>query len=104
MTEVPIGKEFRSVPERPYDPGWLDRLLDRIDGMPGSNGFYALGLLAFQATWVTVALWWNGTMRSGRSTCDRRSSWWWLPTSSGCASTSTGSRLPRWTRSDQCSP
>ena len=60
-----VERGFRSLPERPYEPGWLDRLVDRIDGLPGANGLYALGLLVFQATWVTVALWWNGALPVG---------------------------------------
>src|SRR5262249_25821321 len=55
----------RGVRERPYDPGWFDRLLDWIDRLPGPNGLYALGLLAFQATWVTTLLWWNDALPVG---------------------------------------
>ena len=34
--------------ERPYPPGWLDRLTDWVDRMPGPNALYCLGLLIFQ--------------------------------------------------------
>jgi len=32
--------------ERPYSPGWFDRLTDWIDRMPGPNSLYCFGLLA----------------------------------------------------------
>ena len=46
--------------ERPYPPGWLDRLSDWIDRMPGPNSLYYLGLLVVQLAYVTVLLWFNG--------------------------------------------
>ena len=66
MVSATVERQFRSLRERPYEPGWLDRVVDRIDGLPGANGLYALGLLAFQGAWVTVALWWNGVLPVGR--------------------------------------
>ena len=46
--------------ERPYAPGWLDRLIDWIDRMPGPNWVYPLALLVAQFLWVSGLLWWNG--------------------------------------------
>jgi hypothetical protein len=43
--------------ERPYSPGWLDRLTDWVDRMPGPNLLYCLGLLAFQFGYATALLW-----------------------------------------------
>jgi hypothetical protein len=61
--------------ERPYPPGWFDRLTDWIDRMPGPNALYSLGLLVFQFGYVTVLLWLAmASCRSARSTCDW-SSW-----------------------------
>lgn len=43
--------------ERPYSPGWLDRLTDWVDRMPGPNFPYCLGLLVFQFGYATALLW-----------------------------------------------
>ena len=51
--------------ERPYPPGWLDRLTDWIDRMPGPNSLYCLILLIFQFGWVTGLLWLNGKVPVG---------------------------------------
>ncbi len=51
--------------ERPYPPGWLDRLTDWIDRMPGPNILYCLGLLVFQFVYVTGLLWFNGKLPVG---------------------------------------
>jgi NTE family protein len=51
--------------ERPYSPGWFDRLTDWIDRMPGPNVLYFLGLLVFQFAYVTGLLWSNGKLPVG---------------------------------------
>jgi hypothetical protein len=51
--------------ERPYPPGWFDRLTDWIDRMPGPNFLYCLGLLVFQFGYLTVLLWLNGELPVG---------------------------------------
>src|SRR5262245_39272833 len=51
--------------ERPYSPGWFDRLTDRVDRMPGPNVLYCLGLLVFQFGYVTALLWFNGKLPVG---------------------------------------
>ncbi len=51
--------------ERPYPPGWFDRLTDWVDRMPGPNSLYCLGLLAFQFVYVTALLWFNGMVPVG---------------------------------------
>jgi hypothetical protein len=43
--------------ERPYPPGWLDRLTDWVDRMPGPNVLYCFGLLVFEFGYVTALLW-----------------------------------------------
>lgn len=42
--------------ERPYAPGWLDRLCDWIDRQPGPNWLYALALLLIETIWVSAML------------------------------------------------
>jgi len=51
--------------ERPYPPGWFDRLTDWGDRMPGPNSLYCLGLLVFQFGYVTALLWFNGKLPFG---------------------------------------
>jgi len=51
--------------DRPYPPGWLDRLTDWIDRMPGPNLLYCLGLLVVQFGYVTALLWFNGKLAVG---------------------------------------
>lgn len=51
--------------DRPYAPGWLDRLRERIDHGSGPNWLYALLLLAAQSAWVLAILWWNGRLDDG---------------------------------------
>jgi len=51
--------------ERPYPPGWLDRLSDWIDRMPGPNSAYYLGLAAVQLAYVTGVLWLNDKLPVG---------------------------------------
>jgi hypothetical protein len=51
--------------EPPYPPGWLDRLSDWIDRMPGPNSAYYLGLGAVQLAYVTGVLWLNGKLPVG---------------------------------------
>jgi hypothetical protein len=51
--------------ERPYPPGWLDRLTDWIDRMPGPNSLYCLALLILQLGWMTALLWLNGKVPVG---------------------------------------
>ena len=51
--------------ERPYAPGWFDRLTDWVDRMPGPNSLYCLGLLVFQFGYVTALLWFNGKLPVG---------------------------------------
>ncbi len=51
--------------ERPYPPGWLDRLIDWVDRMPGPNALYCLGLLVSQFGYVTALLWFNGRLPVG---------------------------------------
>ncbi len=58
-TEEPRGFE------RPYPPGWLDRLSDWIDRRPGPNAAYYLGLAAVQLAYVTGLLWLNGKLPVG---------------------------------------
>jgi hypothetical protein len=53
------------VQERPYAPGWLDLLLDRIDRAPGPNLLYVLGLLFAELAWLTGVLWANGKVPVG---------------------------------------
>ena len=49
----------------PYPPGWLDRLADWIERIPGPNWLYCLGLLALQFAYVTGLLWSNGEVPTG---------------------------------------
>ena len=51
--------------ERPYPPGWLDRLTDWVDRMPGPNFLYCLGLLVFQFGYATALLWLNRRLPVG---------------------------------------
>jgi hypothetical protein len=51
--------------ERPYSPGWLDRLTDWVDRMPGPNFLYCLGLLVFQFGYATALLWLNRRLPVG---------------------------------------
>ena len=51
--------------ERPYSPGWFDRLTDWIDRMPGPNALYCLGLLVFQFGYLTALRWLNGKLPVG---------------------------------------
>ena len=51
--------------ERPYSPGWFDRLNDWVDRMRGPNSLYCLGLLIFQFGYVTALLWFNGKLPGG---------------------------------------
>jgi hypothetical protein len=51
--------------ERPYSPGWFDRLTDWVDRMPGPNSLYCLGLLVSQFGYVTALLWFNGKLPVG---------------------------------------
>jgi hypothetical protein len=51
--------------ERPYPPGWVDRLIDWIDRMPGPNSAYYLGLAAVQLAYVTGLLWLNDKLPVG---------------------------------------
>src|SRR5262245_21944833 len=65
-----VERGFRKVRERPYAPGWLDRLLDWIDHEAGPNWLYALALLVAQSAWVLAVVWWSGSLRQG---LDRKS-------------------------------
>lgn len=60
-----VERGFRRVRERPYTPGWLDRLRDRIDRAPGPDWLWALGLLALETAWVLAMLWLSGSLREG---------------------------------------
>jgi hypothetical protein len=51
--------------ERPYSPGWFDRLIDWVDRMPGPNALYCFGLLVVQLGYVTALLWLNGKLPIG---------------------------------------
>jgi hypothetical protein len=51
--------------ERPYAPGWLDRLTDWVDRMPGPNFLYCLGLLVFQFGYATGLLWLDRSLPVG---------------------------------------
>jgi hypothetical protein len=51
--------------ERPYPPGWFDRLTDWVDRMPGPNSLYCIGLLVIQFGYVTAMLWLNGRLPVG---------------------------------------
>jgi hypothetical protein len=51
--------------ERPYPPGWFDRLIDSIDRAPGPNALYMAGLLLAQAIYVTGLIWWSGNLPVG---------------------------------------
>jgi hypothetical protein len=60
----------RSAPEttnfeRPYSPGWFDRLIDWVDRMPGPNALYCLGLLVLQFGYVTALMWFDGKLPVG---------------------------------------
>jgi len=55
----------RSAFERPYSPGWMDRLIDWVDRMAGPNALYCLGLLVLQFGYVTALLWFNGKLPVG---------------------------------------
>jgi hypothetical protein len=54
---VPRSAGQTTTFERPYPPGWLDRLTDWVDRMPGPNFLYCLGLLLFQFGYATALLW-----------------------------------------------
>ncbi len=60
-----VERGFRRVRERPYAPGWLDRLRERIDRAPGPDWLWALGLLALESAWVLAMLWWSGSLHEG---------------------------------------
>jgi hypothetical protein len=51
--------------ERPYPPGWFDRLIDWIDRAPGPPVLYLIGLLLVEAIYVTGVIWWNGRLPVG---------------------------------------
>src|SRR5262245_57092726 len=51
--------------ERPYSPGWFDRLTDWVDRMPGPNFLSCVGLLLFQFGYLTAMLWLNGKLPVG---------------------------------------
>ncbi len=51
--------------ERPYPPGWFDRLVDWIDRLPGPNVAYCLGLLLALFAYLTGVLWLNGKLPVG---------------------------------------
>ena len=51
--------------EHPYPPGWLDRTIDWIDRMPGTNGLYSLALFVLQLAWVTGLIWLGGKVPIG---------------------------------------
>jgi hypothetical protein len=52
--------------ERPYPPGWFDRLIDLIDRTPGPNWLFPVVLLLAEASYVTGLLWWNGKLPVGQ--------------------------------------
>ena len=60
--QAAVERGLRRVGERSYAPGWLDRLSDRIDRLPGSDSLYALALLVVESTWLLAMLWWNGRL------------------------------------------
>lgn len=62
---MPRSGEAEPTVELPYPPGWLDRLIDWIGRMPGSNVLYCLGLLVLQFGYLTALLWANGTLAVG---------------------------------------
>src|SRR5262249_3597218 len=51
--------------ERPYPPGWFDRLIDWVERAPGPNEAYLIGLLVVLALYVSGVIWWNGTLPLG---------------------------------------
>lgn len=51
--------------ERPYAPGWLDRLIDWIDRAPGPNALWVAGLAFAEALYFSGLLWWNGKVPVG---------------------------------------
>lgn len=51
--------------DRPYPPGWFDRLIDWIDRMPGPNSLYCIGLLALQLGYMSCMLWLVGKLPVG---------------------------------------
>lgn len=62
-----VEQGFRRVSERPYAPGWLDRLREWIARSSGPNWLYALGLLVVETGWVLGMLWWAGSLHAGFS-------------------------------------
>ena len=51
--------------ERPYAPGWFDRLTAWVDQLPGPNALYYLALMVLQLAYVTTLLWFNGKLPVG---------------------------------------
>lgn len=51
--------------ERPYRPGWFDRLIDAIDRAPGANALYLVALVVAEAAYLSGILWWNGRVPVG---------------------------------------
>ncbi len=43
----------------PYPPGWLDRLIDWVKGLPGPEWAYYLGLVVVQLAYADLVLWLN---------------------------------------------
>jgi hypothetical protein len=62
---MPRSARENATFERPYAPGWFDRLTDWVDRMPGPNSLYCLGLLLIQFGYVTALLWFNGKLPVG---------------------------------------
>ena len=52
-------------PERPYPPGWIERLADWVDRMPGPNSLYYLALLVLELGYLSVLLWLTGRIPVG---------------------------------------
>lgn len=46
--------------EPPYPPGWLDRLIDFVGRMPGSNAGWCILLALAQTAWLVGMLWATG--------------------------------------------
>ncbi len=55
-----MTKGTMDVKARPYTPGWLDRLTDWVDRLPGSNYLYYLGLGVVLFSVQVIVLWAEG--------------------------------------------
>jgi hypothetical protein len=65
MATIAIGEEARAA-AMPYQPGWLDRFIAWLDGLPGPTAVAYLGLLAVAVVISNAQNWMSGLSQLGR--------------------------------------